>query len=443
MVAERRWSVADVYVDNDRSASKKGTSRPAYERMLADIEAGKIEAVVVWNMDRLTRQPRQLEAFVDLCEDVGMTKFATVSGDVDLATADGVMMARITGAFAAGEVRKLRDRLRRKALEVAESGKPWGGHRPIGFADNRVDHNPVEAEAIRRAAAMILDGATLMAAAEPLREIGAVSPRRDNSSRTLKRILTSPRIAGLREYRGEIISKATWEPIIGRADWERLRTILLRPGRYSVSSRQHLLTGFVRCTCGSKLSVHVRNHEGGRVIYSCRTARGGCGHVGVDGRRLEEHVSAEVASWLDSPAMHRALQRRSDDTDDREVDLLAALAEDERLLNDLARQVGELKASVSEWSTMRQPIVDRIDATRAELVRTVPASPSLITIEHLQRLWQSAESDKRREAMRVMGVTVVVAPVGKAARRFQSERVKVTPGWIQSSMSTSSSSPDS
>src|SRR5579875_3867544 len=60
------WTVGDVYEDNDVSAYKTRT-RPEYERMLADLAAGARDAVIVYNLDRLTRQPIQLEQFTALC----------------------------------------------------------------------------------------------------------------------------------------------------------------------------------------------------------------------------------------------------------------------------------------------------------------------------------------------------------------------------------------
>ncbi|HEY4569857.1 MAG TPA: recombinase family protein [Kribbella sp.] len=65
-LADRRgWRVAEEFVDNDVSASS-GRVRPAYARMLGAIEAGKIDAVVVWAADRLHRRPVELEHFIDL-----------------------------------------------------------------------------------------------------------------------------------------------------------------------------------------------------------------------------------------------------------------------------------------------------------------------------------------------------------------------------------------
>jgi len=65
LAARRGWPVAEVYVDDDRSAYS-GKPRPEYRRMLADISAKAVDAVLVYNLDRLHRQPRELEAFFDV-----------------------------------------------------------------------------------------------------------------------------------------------------------------------------------------------------------------------------------------------------------------------------------------------------------------------------------------------------------------------------------------
>src|SRR5664280_3696431 len=94
-LAERRgWRVVGTYIDDDVSAYK-GKPRPQYRRMLDDMRAGAVDAVVVWDLDRLHRRPKELEEFFELCEAAGITSLASVSGDVDLATHDGQFTARI------------------------------------------------------------------------------------------------------------------------------------------------------------------------------------------------------------------------------------------------------------------------------------------------------------------------------------------------------------
>ena len=63
LCADRGWIVAEVFIDNDVSATS-GKRRPEYQRLLRAIESGDIDAVAVWDLDRLTRRPAELESFV-------------------------------------------------------------------------------------------------------------------------------------------------------------------------------------------------------------------------------------------------------------------------------------------------------------------------------------------------------------------------------------------
>src|SRR5579884_3389761 len=67
LVHQRRWRVVDVYVDNDLSAYS-GKPRPEYRRMLRDVEAGRLGAIVAWHTDRLHRSPREFEELMGRCD---------------------------------------------------------------------------------------------------------------------------------------------------------------------------------------------------------------------------------------------------------------------------------------------------------------------------------------------------------------------------------------
>src|SRR5918994_3811324 len=151
LAKQRGWTVVDRYVDADISAYS-GKRRPEYERMLEEIAAGVVEAVVVYHADRLHRHPRELEDFIDLCQRQG-TRMATVSGDLDLSTHEGQLMARITGAVARKESDDKSRRIRRKHEELATAGKiSGGGTRPYGFEADRRTIPPHEATIIRECA---------------------------------------------------------------------------------------------------------------------------------------------------------------------------------------------------------------------------------------------------------------------------------------------------
>jgi len=68
LAAERGWQVVEVYIDNDQSAFS-GKARPAYDRLMHDLEVGLIDAVICLDVDRLTRRPAELEVFIELAQD--------------------------------------------------------------------------------------------------------------------------------------------------------------------------------------------------------------------------------------------------------------------------------------------------------------------------------------------------------------------------------------
>jgi DNA invertase Pin-like site-specific DNA recombinase len=68
-LAERLgWHVIGVYCDNDVSASDRRRKRKDYLRLCDDLKAGRVDAILTWHMDRLHRQPAELEQFIDLLE---------------------------------------------------------------------------------------------------------------------------------------------------------------------------------------------------------------------------------------------------------------------------------------------------------------------------------------------------------------------------------------
>src|SRR4051794_14898011 len=98
LAESRGWDVVEVLTDNDLSASN-GKPRPAYSRLLAAMRSGAVEHIVVWHVDRLTRRLIDLEEVIGICEATGV-RLSTVTGDLDLSTDTGRMLARILASVA-------------------------------------------------------------------------------------------------------------------------------------------------------------------------------------------------------------------------------------------------------------------------------------------------------------------------------------------------------
>jgi site-specific DNA recombinase len=145
LCARRGWQVAGVYSDNDVSAYS-GKCRPEWERLNADVTAGHVDAIVCWHVDRLTRAPRELEDVIDLADRHGF-ELATCTGEIDLATPTGRLVARMLGAAARHESEHKAERQRRQARLAAEQGKYHVGQRGYGYGHDRNQVIDAEAEA--------------------------------------------------------------------------------------------------------------------------------------------------------------------------------------------------------------------------------------------------------------------------------------------------------
>src|SRR5215468_8507423 len=157
LVDLRGWTLADTYLDNDVSAYQPKVVRPDFERMLADLETGVIQGIAVYDLDRLARQPADLERIISIYDRKPLV-FATVQGDIDLSTPDGRTMARVMVAFANKASMDTARRVARKRLENAMNGVGSGGHRPFGWFDNGETILYYEADHLRQAARDILAG---------------------------------------------------------------------------------------------------------------------------------------------------------------------------------------------------------------------------------------------------------------------------------------------
>lgn len=425
-LAERRgWKVADVYVDDDRSAYS-GAPRPEYLRMMRDVAEGRVDAVMAWHPDRLHRSPRELEDFIVAIEDTGAAVVTVTAGDYDLALPEGRLMARIVGSVARKESEDKSRRLRRKHQELAEAGAvSGGGRRPFGYEADRVTLRPSEAAEIADAARRILAGDTLRSVWSDWNERGVETVTGARwSGTTLKRLLMSGRISGQREHHGKLIGPAVWPAIITPEQTARLRAVLSDPqrNRGNTTVRSYLLTGLVYCgRCGSAMT----SRPTGRGVrrYICSADRGGCGRCGIAAEGLEDLVVEAVLQRLDSPQMSDALARRSSA---RDVEIIDQSAEIEAQLDQLAKDhyVDRLIGR-SEFLAARGALQERLEATRAKLAARTPSDVLDGATEGFRARWAELSFDRRRAVLAAVLDRVDVAPTERSNNRFDPSRVSV------------------
>ena len=288
-----------VYTDNNKSAWQRNRNRPAWNEMLQDIEAGKINGIIVYHGDRLVRRGQDLSKLFDYAETKGV-KLASPSGTHDLDR--DRMMLWIRAAFAEEESQRTSERRKSQYERWRREGKvrPGGrGGRAYGFATDGLTHVPAECDHVRDMAAMLLAGKPTGALVRDAAERGALTPAGSVFSHgTIRKMLARPRYAGLMPD-GE--NAAAWKPVLGRRDWERVCEILdakTATFAYATNARRWLLSGIAVCgACEAPMQIRPskgrgrQEHENG---YACN--RAGCRKVYRSAPLLDAYVGRRVVN---------------------------------------------------------------------------------------------------------------------------------------------------
>jgi DNA invertase Pin-like site-specific DNA recombinase len=299
IAAERGWHIVEEYADTVSAADKR-KRRPSYDRMVADYQAGRFGAIVCWDLDRLTRQPRQLEDWIDAAEDRGLL-LVTANGEADLSTDGGRLFARVKAAVARGESERKAARQRRAALQRAEHGRPPLGVRLTGYAPDATVAGH-EAAVVREMFDRFHAGDSLRGIVAWLTETGvpARGGRPWNPS-AVRSILVNPRYAGRAVYQGKANGHTgRWEPLV--EDWlfDAVADRLADPRRRSQvgTDRRHLGSGLYLCgVCGQPVVSHSTRAKGKPSVTRYRCA----GHVVRSAVPVDAFVLAVLRERLGRP----------------------------------------------------------------------------------------------------------------------------------------------
>lgn len=367
--AERRGiPLVAVFVDDGRSAYRSKAHRAGYHQALAMIAARQADTLIVWAVDRFSRDwPSAGTEFAKL-KAVGGALVAIVD-EVDTSTDQGEI--EFGGQLVAAQRESLKKSQRGKAwhAERRETCLPPAGQPPVGYYRPRP--NTLALDSDRRGgpapiAGIVRDGVRAIVAGESsIRQLrlAIASAGRSVTQSGLVRSLRSPTIAGLVENGSGQLVEADWPALVDRATWEQLVELLADPARrtnYSNGDRRYTLAGIARCHCGGLM--RVKPSTKGPTRLSCRT----CEQSIIYGP-VAEFVESETLRRL-TPEVWATLRAqgygRTINVDDYERRLAALRGlMDDRTIDEVeyADRLRKLKADVAATAAERIPLPDVAD----------------------------------------------------------------------------------
>ncbi|MBL8926305.1 MAG: recombinase family protein [Pseudonocardia sp.] len=434
LVARRGWTVHDVYIDNDVSATK-AKRRPEWERMMADIEAGRAQVVVGWTIDRTLRSGRDRLRMLEVGKEHGITISLVRGSDMDLSTPAGRLAADILGAVALNEVETKADRQRAMHAQAARMGKRVGGRRPFGFEQDGVTVRAPEAAALTAAYHDYLAGTPLLAIARRWNEAGLLSgvPRADGEGMAewnhsgVRSVLQNPRYMGMRRHRPEggeaTLHPAGWPALVPEHTWRAANALLdSAASEFKPRGGRRLLTGVARCgVCGTPLNA-ARNKAGPGAVAAYRCPNGA--HVVRRAELLDEQITRLVLARLAQPDVVAFLAAAEDDGEHARLAAEAASLREQ--MDEIAHAVASGGLTVRQAQIANAGLASRLTAAESAMARAGRGSVlyDLTSSQMTRERWDALGVDQQRVVIGAL-LTVRVHPAGRGVRRPAPETVEV------------------
>jgi DNA invertase Pin-like site-specific DNA recombinase len=408
ILVEKGLLEGETFKDDGKSAWNPKVVRKRWDRLMARLESGESGGVIVFDLERFTRQPVEGERLIAAAE----RGLLVLDSDqaFDLTTASGKKSFRDAMAAAAYYSDRLSDRVRRGKLEKAINGNlaDGGRHvdragprdRPFGWEPDAITVRESEAQWIRWAAGHLLHGDSQDALCRHLNARGVTTSNGNPwTGGKLREMLLRERNRGNIAHRGVVVAKLPGEPVLDSETFDMVaaKYAARRPGR--PYSRVYLCSGVAFCECGKQLSTRPvpnrRPYPDGEVArqYWCSKYTqpgrppGGCGTVHIDQRALDAAAAQLAIAILADPrhaaALEAAIARHHEAADT----LDALIAEAEATAQAVGDRLGRGEISLSRYDAITGPLDARLHKLRAE--RAQLAEPARVPARKSHREWQA------------------------------------------------------
>ncbi len=411
--ASQGWApVATRYDDGGFSGGT--TERPALKRLLADVDVGLVDAIIVYRLDRLSRSLADFVNIHRFLEQQGVA-LVSVTESINTSTSHGRMIVNVLVSFGQYERELASDRTKHKIEGARRRGKWTGGTPRLGYdtapEGGRLLVNKDEAEQVRAIFALYSETPSLVRVAQELNRRGGTTKgwtTRQGKAKcgqswnkaTLRNLLADPLYIGMQKL-GDETFPGEHDAIVPKALFQKVQRLLAgnRSNRGASGRNQYgaLLRGILHCAACGTAMAHAPVKKDGRLYryYRClssmRNGATSCPSRSISADRVESFVVDRIRCIGRDPALREetfrqamvqvAAQRRGLKAERKrlERDLAAASADVERLVGAVSRVTGPAADAIATELTRAQ---ERLGALEAR-IREVRAHEAALAAQEI------------------------------------------------------------
>ena len=436
------WVCLPEYYD-DGGFSGGSMERPALNRLLADIAAGKVDCVVVYKVDRLSRS---LLDFARIMENFDQQKvsFVSVTQQFNTATSMGRLVLNVLLSFAQFEREIIGERIRDKIAAQRRRGKWAGGIPVLGYDVDRSNPSPKlvinaeEALQVRRIFSLYLELGSLLPVVEEVTrrgwsnkawttKKGVARGGRPFDKCSVYALLTNPIYVGKIKHK-EHVYEGEHEALIDADVFEKVQTTLQQHGRgqgnYLINKYGALLKGLLKCSACDQAMVHTFTGRGSKRYryYTCTKAiKSGyktCPTKSLPAGEIEAAVVDQIRCIAhDAGLREEVLRQARSAAEDKLAELATQQQQLERQLGRDHAEIGRLAVSPNPSSATTARIADlheriakaelelgRVKTLRADIERQcIDEADVAAAFADFDNIWNALSS---REQSQVLGLLV-------------------------------------
>jgi len=336
---------------DDGAYSGATLERPALKRLMVDVEQGKIDAIVVYKLDRLSRSLLDFSKLIETLERQKVT-LVSVTQSINTKDSSGRLLLNILLSYAQFEREVITERIRDKVAASKRRGKWLGGVPPLGYnidrENKRLVVNPDEAVMVRYIFRRFLVLRSAVGIMKELKEKGwrmkswtTVKGRKHQgqpwNKNQIYRLLNNPLYIGLVKHKDQTYP-GEHEAIIEKKLWDEVQAILGEDGKmrgnHGRTKTPALLSGLIRCGhCGTAMGITFsqKNNRTYRYYLCVKAAKQGyhdCPLKTLPAAEIEEAVIDQLRVVFRSPELVAATAKNVQELEGAEVKRLVQEKED-------------------------------------------------------------------------------------------------------------------